>query len=30
MSCGEKSQKKKVNIRTQNENIVEKDMDVWY
>ena len=30
MSCGEKSQKKKENIRTQNEKIVEKDMDVWY
>ena len=30
VSCGEKSKKKKVKIRTQNEKIVEKDMDVWY
>ena len=30
VSRGEKSKKKKVKIRTQNEEIVEKDMDVWY
>ena len=29
MSRGEKS-KKKVKIKTQNEKIVETDMDVWY
>ena len=29
MSCGEKSKKRKVKIRTQNEKIVEADMDVW-
>ena len=30
MSRGEKSKKKKVKIRTQNEKIVETDMHVWY
>ena len=30
VSRGEKSKKKKVKIRTQNEEIVETDMDVWY
>ena len=30
MSRGEKSKKKKVKIRTQNEKIVETDMYVWY
>ena len=30
MSRGEKSKKKKVEIRTQNEKIVETDIDVWY
>ena len=30
MSRGEKSKKKKVKIRTQNEKIVEADMNVWY
>ena len=29
MSCGEKSKKRKVKIRTQNEKIAETDMDVW-
>ena len=29
MSCGEKSKKRNVKIRTQNEKIVETDMDVW-
>ena len=30
MSRSEKSEKKKVKIRTKNEKIVETDMDVWY
>ena len=30
MFLGEKSQKEKVQIRTQNEEIVETDMDIWY
>ena len=30
MSHGEKSKKKKVKMRKQNEKIVETDMDVWY
>ena len=30
VSCGEKSKKKKVKIRTQNEKIVEKNIHVWY
>ena len=30
MFRGEKSQKEKVQIRTQNEEIVETDMDIWY
>ena len=30
MSRGEKSMKKKVIIKTQNEIIVETDVDIWY
>ena len=30
MSCGEYSKEKRVKIRTQNEKIVETDMNVWY
>ena len=30
MLRGEKSKKEKVKIKTQNEKIVETDMDVWY
>ena len=30
MSRGEKSMKKKVKIKTQNEKIVETDMDIWH
>ena len=30
MSCGEQSKEKRVKIRTQNEKIVETDMNVWY
>ena len=30
MSRGETSKKKKMKIKTQNEKIVETDMDIWY
>ena len=31
MVCGEKTEKEKVKIKTQNEKIVEADMDdIWY
>ena len=30
MSCDEKSKKKKMKKRTQNEKIVETNIDVWY
>ena len=30
MCRGDKSKKKKVKIRTQNQKIVDTDMDVWY
>ena len=30
MSCGESSKKKRVKIRTQNEKMVETDMNVLY
>ena len=30
MLLGEKSKKEKVKIKTQNEKIVETDMDIWY
>ena len=30
MFCGEKCKKEKVKIKTQNEKIVEADIDIWY
>ena len=30
MSLGEKSKTKKVKIKTQNEKIVDTDIDIWY